>query len=71
MLTVLVAQHVTVDLFDVLGRRLQHVFDADVVAEDSSALTISTGDLPAGVYVVRAEGERVSVTRTLTVVSRR
>ena len=63
-LTVAEPGPVTVEVFDVLGRRAA-VLHAGPVGADGLQLT--TGALPAGTYLVRARGERFVTTERLTV----
>ena len=59
------AQAVTVEVFDVLGRRLATAFEGTVSAE--TAVTVSTAALAPGLYIVRVQGETAAETRLLTV----
>ena len=59
------AEAATVEVFDLLGRRVATLHDGAVAGE---TLTVSTGALPAGAYVVRALSDAFSLTRRLTVV---
>ncbi len=61
------AQDARVALYDVLGRQVSVVLEGAFSAGETTA-TISTSSLPAGVYVVRLEGEGVSATQQLSVV---
>ena len=61
------AQAVRVDVLDVLGRLVATVFDGAVSAETPAAITVDASGLPAGLYVIRATGERFQATRALTV----
>ena len=61
------AQAVRVDVLDVLGRLVATVFDGAVSPEAPTAVTVDAGGLPAGLYVLRATGERFQTTRALTV----
>ena len=59
------AQHVDVDVFDTLGRRVAKIFAGHVPADQTQALYLGSTDWPAGVYIVRISGERTTATRTL------
>ena len=59
------AQHVTAELFDAAGRRLATVFDGAVTPGGTVELEVRRGRLPAGVYLVRARGERFETSRRL------
>ena len=52
------AQPVTVALYDALGRRVRVLFEGELRARRYESVRIERGDLPAGTYVVRVEGER-------------
>ena len=61
------AQNVTVELFDVLGRRVVTVHDGPLSVGDHRVVIESRG-LPAGVFIVRAEGETFSQSHRVTLV---
>lgn len=61
-------QHVTVEVFDALGRRVQTLYDGALPAGAAETLTLDAFVLPAGVYIVRATGEDFAATRRVTVV---
>ena len=61
------AQDVTVDLFDVLGRRVATVHDGPLPV-GAHRVVIEARGLPAGVYVVRAEGETFRFAQRVTLV---
>ena len=61
------AQHATVEVFDVLGRRVATVHDGPLGVGEHRVV-IEAGGLPAGVYVVRAEGETFRQTQRVTLV---
>jgi hypothetical protein len=67
-LSVKAAQEVEVAAYDVLGRRVATLFLGAMEAGASRALTLDAAPLAAGLYVIRAEGETFSATRTVTVV---
>ncbi|HYE95189.1 MAG TPA: T9SS type A sorting domain-containing protein [Rubricoccaceae bacterium] len=53
------AQHVTVALYDVTGRRVAVLFEGRMPADRQETVQVDGAPLPAGTYVVRLEGERV------------
>lgn len=55
-------QHVTVAVFDVLGRRAATLYDG-VLSAGTSTVTLEARALPQGVYFVRFEGDTFSGTR--------
>ena len=61
------AQDAQVALYDVLGRQVAVVAEGAFGAGETTA-TVATSGLPAGVYVVRLEGEGFSATQQLSVV---
>jgi hypothetical protein len=62
------AQHVTVTVYDVLGRRVATAFDGELPSNDPRRLTLATRGLASGAYFVRVEGAAFRTTRRLTVV---
>jgi hypothetical protein len=56
------AQSVRVVLYDALGRRVSTLFDGPIDAGRYETVRIESGNLPAGTYVVRVEGERAQAT---------
>lgn len=67
-LSVAEAQTVRVDVIDVQGRRVATLHDGAVTPGQRLDLAVAAADLPAGVYVVRAQGESLSLVRQITVV---
>jgi endonuclease I len=65
-LRVSVPQRITVEAFDVLGRRVAVLHDGPVPSDAPLRLTFDAATLPAGLYVVRATGETVRATRRIT-----
>jgi hypothetical protein len=61
-------QHVRIDVFDYLGRRVKTLHDAVVPADQIQPILLDGQGLPSGAYFVRAVGEDFRVTRTLTLV---
>lgn len=62
------SQHITVEVFDALGRRVQALHDSALAAGTAETLTLDASALPAGVYIIRATGEDLARTRRVTVV---
>ncbi len=56
-------QHVDVDVYDVLGRRVRVLYRGEMAAEQARLLVFASGDLPSGVYVIQAVGEAFAATR--------
>ncbi len=61
------AQYVRAEAFDALGRRVADVFNGTVAAGVARPLTIETGDLPAGAYILRVTGEIFAVSARFSV----
>ena len=60
-------QAVRVGLYDVLGREVSVLFDGVAASGQTVALRVASGTLPAGVYVVRAEGSTFRASQRLIV----
>lgn len=60
-------QHVTVDVVDVLGRRVAVLFDGTVQASVRYPFALDAAGLPSGVYVYRATGETFQLSRRATI----
>ena len=60
------AGDVTVEVFDVLGRRVAALVDGALPAGDQ-ALTWEAGSLPAGLYVVRLQTGAAAASQTITI----
>lgn len=56
-LTVRRAQHVRIDLFDLIGRRVDTLFEGFLLAGTPHRFMMDVDGLPSGVYVYRAVGE--------------
>jgi hypothetical protein len=67
-LRVQTSQHVRVEVFDYLGRRVTVLHDDVVPANHVHQITLSGQGLRSGAYFVRAVGEDFQVTRSITVV---
>ena len=65
-LTADTAQTVSAALYDALGRRVAMLFEGAVAADAPQPLVVDGAALPAGVYVVRVEGETFSLSRSVT-----
>ncbi|NNF58658.1 MAG: T9SS type A sorting domain-containing protein, partial [Rhodothermaceae bacterium] len=57
------AQHVSVALFDALGRQVQVLYEGPMAAGERRVLTIEADNLPSGLYIYRAVGEGVSASQ--------
>ena len=59
-------QPVRVELFDVLGRRVQMLFEGTAAPGAPVEVRVEAASLPAGLYLVRASGETFRATRRVT-----
>lgn len=66
-LAVATAQHVRVALHDALGREVRVLLERPMAAGSEAFIAFATAGLPAGVYVVRATGDDLNLTRRVTV----
>lgn len=67
-LTVAEAQAVSVDVYDVTGRRVATLFNGPVSASQEVTLSLEAASLSAGMYVIRATGSTFTRTQRLSVV---
>lgn len=67
-LTIDRAQHVTVAVYDLLGRRVAELFNGQLAAGRTLPLVFEAKALPAGLYVIQARGDTFSETRRVTLV---
>lgn len=56
-------QHVRVELHNLLGQRVQTLFDGRLEAGEGRTVTMESAGLPAGLYLYRVQGDRSVVTR--------
>ncbi len=61
------AQHLTVEAFDALGRRIALLFDGAVPADAQQTLTFNADALPSGLYLIRTRGPTATDVRTVVV----
>ncbi len=66
-LTVRDEQNVTVELFDLLGKRVRMLHSGTITGGSAKELTLSTADLADGLYLVRVAGENFRQTRKVVV----
>jgi hypothetical protein len=66
--TVKESQHVTVRLYDVLGRAQGILLDRTLPADRTETIQIEGQGLPSGQYFVRVQGASFQITRRLTLV---
>jgi hypothetical protein len=65
--TVDAPEHVTLEVYDLLGRRVRTIIDADLPPGKHNA-TVAGGSLPAGLYVYRLNGRHFSESRSMLLV---
>ncbi len=62
-------QHVTVEVYNLLGQRVAVLHDGVLGAyEERAPFTFAAGSLPSGLYLVRVQGERFTATRRVALV---
>jgi hypothetical protein len=67
-LTVQKTQHVTVRLYDLLGRKQGVLFDRSLSSDQTTQIQVRTDLLPNGRYFLQVDGEDFQTTRRFTVV---
>jgi len=65
-LTVHERQEVSIDVFNLLGTQVRHLFTGVLEAGEPKIFTIEAGDLPTGIYLYRIGGSTFSATRQVT-----
>ncbi|NBC86435.1 MAG: T9SS type A sorting domain-containing protein [Bacteroidetes bacterium] len=66
--TVREQQSVRIQLYDILGRRVSTIMDAEIPAQETRDIQIDARRLASGLYFLRIEGEDFSTTERMTVV---
>lgn len=61
-------QDVTVDVYDLLGRRVVQLHSGPMTSDRSHTLSLDAVALPSGTYFLRARGEAFTATQQITVV---
>ena len=62
------SQHVDIEVYDLLGRKVEIIFSGVIAAHTLHQVTFNRGNLPAGEYIIRARGENLSLVRTVMIV---
>lgn len=65
-LTVSEAQHVIVEVYNMLGRRVEVLHDGRLTAEQAYTFTFEAGNEPSGIYLIRVTGEQFTTTQRIT-----
>ena len=59
-------QTVTVEVFNLLGVRVQHLYSGTMEAGETRTFTFAADNLPSGIYLYRVQGESFTATRQMT-----
>ena len=65
-LGVAAAQHVRVDVYNMLGQRIARLYSDRLPAGAVRTLTFEAGGLPSGIYLIRVQGEDFVASRQVT-----
>ena len=65
-LTVTEEQHVRVEVYNLLGRRVKVLHDGRLAAEQTHTFTFEASNIPSGIYLIRVTGEQFSATQRVT-----
>ena len=65
-LTVKERQEVTVEVFNLLGNRVRRLFEGTMESGETRTFTFNADDLPSGIYLYRARGEKFTAARQMT-----
>ena len=55
------------EIYDVLGRRIEEVFEGPIDGDSPSRIEVSADALPNGLYVLQVTGENFSEAKMVTV----
>ncbi len=59
------AQHVTVSVYDLLGRQVAVLFAGEMASKQARSLVFEASGLPSGTYVIQAVGETFTAVRSI------
>ena len=65
-LTVKERQEVTVEVFNLLGIRVKRLFEGTMESGETRTFVFEADDLPSGIYLYRARGQKFTATRQMT-----
>ncbi len=65
-LTVDDRQEVTVEVFNLLGVRIEQLFRGEMQSGEMREFTFVADDIPSGIYLYRVQGENFTATRQMT-----
>ena len=60
------AQHVTVEVYNLLGRRVEVLHNGRLAADQTYTFTFEASNAPSGIYLIRITGEQFNTTRRVT-----
>jgi hypothetical protein len=67
-LSVKQTQRVSVEVYNILGRRVRTIYDGVMRTGDARTFTIEARGLPSGLYLYRVRGEHFTAARRVTLV---
>jgi len=67
-LTVKKQQDVTVEIYDVLGRRVKRVMHKGIEPQTTHRIPVNGRELASGLYFLRVRGESFTITRKMQIV---
>ena len=59
-------QHVRVEVFNLLGQPVRRLYDGMIEPGVPQRFRFDAGDLPSGIYIYRAVGDRFTASRQMT-----
>lgn len=59
-------QEISVEVFNLLGVRVKHLYSGTLEAGETRSFTFTADDLPSGIYLYRVQGESFTATRQVT-----
>ena len=65
-LSVTETQRVTVEVYNLLGRRVDVLHNGRLEAAETHTFTFEASNLPSGIYLIRITGEQFSTTQRVT-----
>ncbi len=65
-LSVTETQHVTVEVYNLLGRRVAVLHNGRLAATQTHTFTFEASNAPSGIYLIRITGEQFSATQRVT-----
>lgn len=59
-------QQVSVEVFNMLGQRVRTLFEGEMLEGETKTFTFEAENLPSGIYLYRATGQKFVATRQIT-----